>query len=93
MKVSYLARACSLLAFACFFASSVHAASRMWDGSTDTDYDTTANWSGTDVPDNDDSGILTGGGTGETVLSGGSTKTAIGRFIHPTLISQSGVSL
>ncbi|MDB4436166.1 hypothetical protein N9139_01695 [Akkermansiaceae bacterium] len=47
------------------------AATRTWNGSLDTDYNNTANWSGTDVPDGDDSGILQGDGTGETLLSGG----------------------
>ena len=76
MKVYHLARSFSLLAFACFTTTSVHGAARTWNGATDTDYDTTTNWSGADVPDSNDSGTLTGGGTGETVLSGGSTNTS-----------------
>ncbi|MGJ8726356.1 MAG: beta strand repeat-containing protein [Roseibacillus sp.] len=52
-----------------------HAATRTWNGSTDTNYNETANWSGNDVPDNNDSGILQGGGTGETDLSGGVTPS------------------
>ncbi|MGJ8650256.1 MAG: beta strand repeat-containing protein [Opitutaceae bacterium] len=73
--MKHLIYSCALLA-ACAFTTNVNAANRTWNGSTDTDYDTPANWSGTDVPDADDGGILTGGGTGVTLLSGGSTNTA-----------------
>lgn len=58
----------SVTALAVPYAS---AATRTWNGSVDTDYNNTANWSGTDVPDNNDSGVLQGDGTGVTLLSGG----------------------
>ncbi|MDP4777216.1 MAG: sulfatase-like hydrolase/transferase, partial [Opitutales bacterium] len=59
------------LSFLVLTATISHAASRTWDGSTSTDYNETTNWSGDDVPDSDDSGILDGDGTGETLLTGG----------------------
>lgn len=61
-------------------ASISHAASRTWDGSTSTDYNETTNWSGDDVPDSDDSGILDGAGTGETLLTGGIDPGTVNAF-------------
>ncbi|MGJ8726355.1 MAG: sulfatase-like hydrolase/transferase [Roseibacillus sp.] len=65
----------TLLAVTGLAITSSSAASRTWDGSTSTSYNVTTNWSGDDIPDNNDSGILAGGGSGITDLSGGITPS------------------
>ena len=52
-------------------SSGANAATRTWNGNTDTNYNLTSNWSGGDVPDANDTGILEGDGTGITDLAGG----------------------
>ena len=78
-------------------AISSPAATRTWDGSTDTDYNTTTNWSDDDVPDGNDSGVLDGGGSGVTDLTGGitpSTANALNvRAGHVFNINNAGGSL
>jgi len=55
--------------------ASSHAATRTWDGSTSTAYNVDTNWSGDDVPDSNDSGVLDGEGAGVTDLTGGVTPS------------------